>query len=159
MLNFSKSVFRGNANFNNLTIWAKDSYFSEIQAEKNFSMIYSSFFGNLYMQNAKFSDKFSMQETSVKGKLSLNNSQFQAKAGFDLISVDNNAFFNYATFEKGADFSLARFMCATEFVNTKFNGMGIFEKAFFLNSVNLEGIDIDKDLILKGTFFETQIQK
>ena len=132
-INFSQSVFRENAVFDNISVWAKDSYFTEIKAEKNFSMIYASFYGNLYFVNTEFSGRFSMQETSVGGKLSFNSSTFNGRAGFDLLTISKKAFFNYVTFEEGADFSFSYFMQSTEFINTTWKKKGLFEKTFFNN--------------------------
>lgn len=153
MFHFGQSVFREKAAFDNLTVWAKDSYLSEVQAERDFSMVYGAFSGNLYVLNAQFSGRFSMQETSVGGKISFNNSIFHEKAGFDLIRVERAAFFNYATFEKVADFSFAQFLHTTEFVGTKFNEKGVFEKTFFLNTVCFEDIDMEQDILLKEVYF------
>ncbi len=152
MVNFSKSVFRDNANFNNLAVWSKDSYFSEVKAEKGFSMIYSSFYGNLYFLDAHFDGPASFQESSIKGKLSFNNNVFKERAGFDLMEICGGAFFNYATFEKNADFSFSRFLHTTEFVNTIFKEKGNFEKTFFLNTVRFVDVDTT-NLILTDTFF------
>lgn len=153
MINFSKSIFRKYANFNNLTIGSKDCYFSEIKAEDNFSMVYALFSGNLYCIDAHFDKNVSFQETSVKGKLSFNNTVFKQNAGFDLMEVCGGAFFNYTVFEKNANFSFSRFLYTTEFINTSFKEKGNFEKAFFLNTVRFEGFNPDDNLILTNTFF------
>ena len=153
MVNFSKSIFRENANFNNMSVWSKDSYFSEIKAEKTFSMIYASFLGNLYFMDAKFGQNASFQETSVKGSLSFNNAVFEERAGFDLMEIGGSAFFNYAVFEKNANFSFSRFFNTTNFVKTTFKEKGNFEKAYFLNTVRFEEVDMEKSLILTDTFF------
>jgi len=50
-VNFSKSIFKEDAIFNQLAIWAKDSYFSEIKASKKFSLDASNFHGNLSFFN------------------------------------------------------------------------------------------------------------
>ncbi|MDR2084392.1 MAG: hypothetical protein LBP67_05300 [Bacteroidales bacterium] len=156
MLNFSQSKFREKAIFDNLSIWAKDSYFNEIKVEKTFSMIYASFHGNLYMTNSEFKGKFTMQETYVNGKLSLNNCIFFENANFDLISINKNAFFNYVTFNKTSNFSFSYFMQSTEFINTTFNEKGLFEKTFFNDSVRFENIDINNDIIIENTYFNNQ---
>ncbi len=152
-VNFSKSIFRKNTSFNGIAIWSKDSYFSEVKAEDDFSMIYSSVLGNLYFINARFDKNASFQEISVKGKLSFNNATFQQSAGLDLIEVYERAFFNYVTFEKEANFSNSKFFQTAEFVNAKFNAKGNFEKTFFLNTARFDGVDTEKDLILTETFF------
>ncbi len=53
MVNFNKSIFSEKTSFNNMVAWSKDSYFSEIKAEKEFSMVYASFLGNLYFMDAR----------------------------------------------------------------------------------------------------------
>ena len=141
MVHFGRSIFRENAKFNNMAVWAKDSYFTEMKAEKNFQMIYASFSGNLSFLNAVFDGNATFQETSVKGKLVFNNAAFAGRAGFDLIDVWGSAFFNYAKFEKIADFSNARFMHTADFVNTSFAKQANFEKVTFMNTVNFEGVD------------------
>ena len=152
MLNFSRSIFRENTNFSNMAVWAKDSYFSEMKAEKNFLMVYASFLGNLYFHNAVFGGNASFQEISIKGKLLLNNSIFADQAGFDLIEVYGNAFFNYVTFEQSANFSWSRFMNAADFVKTSFGKQANFEKTSFMNTVRFDGVDRTK-LIFNDTFF------
>ena len=153
MINFSKSVFRENACFDQIAVWSKDSYFSEMKAEKDFSMIYASVKGNLYFLNAEFDGGVSFQEINVDGKLSFNNSVFKKGAGFDLMSVNGAAFFNYTVFEKRADFSFSRFLSTTDFVNANFGGKGYFEKTFFLNTVSFRGVDVVNSLILTDAFF------
>lgn len=152
MAYFGKSVFRENARFNQLSVWSKDSYFSEVKAEKDFSMVYSAFEGNLYFLDAVFGQKASFQEMSVQGKLSFNNAFFKEKAGLDLMSVNGAAFFNYAVFEKGADFSYSRFLHTADFINTTFGDKGNFEKTYFLNTVRFKEVD-NHNLILKETYF------
>ena len=141
MVNFSRSVFREKATFNNMAVWAKDSSFARINAEKEFSMIYALFVGNLNFFDAVFQEYTSFQETTVKGKLMFNNVSFEERSGFDMMEVYGNAFFNYAKFKKIADFSWARFMGAVEFVNVTLEEQANFEKTTFLNTVNLEGVD------------------
>jgi uncharacterized protein YjbI with pentapeptide repeats len=138
MVHFGRSIFRENAKFNNMAVWAKDSYFTEMKAEKNFQMIYASFLGNLSFLNAVFDGNASFQETSVKGKLVFNNAAFAERAGFDLIEVWGSAFFNYAKFEKIADFSNARFMHTADFVNVSFAKPANFENTFFMNNRIIE---------------------
>ena len=130
-VNFGRSVFREKANFSNMAVWAKDSYFSEMKAEKVFLMIYASYAGNLYFPNTSFAGNASFQETSVKGKLVFNNSVFAERAGFDLMDVYGAAFFNYAEFEKTADFSQSCFMHTVDFVNASFGQPANFENATF----------------------------
>jgi hypothetical protein len=153
LVNFSRSVFRENAAFNNMAVWSKDSYFSEMKAEKTFSMIYASFLGNLYFMDAKFNQNATFQETSVKGKLSFNNAAFNGRAGFDLMEVCGSAFFNYVVFEKNANFSFSRFLHTTDFIKTKFQEKGNLEMVYFLNTVRFEEVDMENSLILTDTFF------
>ena len=147
MVNFGRSIFRENAGFNNMAAWAKDCYFSEMKAEKNFSMIYASFAGNLNFHGAVFGANVSFQETTVKGKLVFNNATFAETAGFDMMDVYGNAFFNYAEFEKMANFSWSRFMYNANFVNTSFKTQANFEKTTFMNTVNFEGVDRSRLII------------
>jgi len=152
VVNFGRSVFRENANFSNMSVWAKESYFSEMKADKNFLMVYSSFLGSLYFPTAVFDGIASFQETSVKGKLIFNNCIFGERAGFDLIEVNGSAFFNYAVFAKTADFIRSRFMYTADFVKTNFSHSGNFEKTSFMNLVNFEEIDRNC-LNLTDTYF------
>ncbi|GHV65756.1 hypothetical protein FACS1894199_07310 [Bacteroidia bacterium] len=132
-VNFSQSNFREVATFNNICVWAKDSYFSEVKAEKDFSMIYASYAGNLYAISAQFSGVVSFQEMSVKGKLLFNHSVFSQRAGFDLMEIGGNVFFHRAKFGKVADFSFSRFLNNADFSSAEFAEKGNFEKTFFQN--------------------------
>jgi len=133
MVNFGRSVFRENVNFNHIAVWAKSSFFSEMNAEKDFSMVDASFAGSMSFFDAVFHGNASFQETSVKGKLLFSNSVFNERAGFDMMEVYGNAFFNYARFEKNADFSWSRFLGMVDFSNTSFEKQANFEKTSFLN--------------------------
>ena len=155
MINFGRSVFRDDVSFNNMAVWAKDSYFSEMKAEKNFSMIYASIQGNMFFPDAHFSGNASFQETSVKGKLIFNNSVFAERAGFDLMEVTGSAFFNYAEFAKTANFSRTRFLHTADFVKTSFENQADFEKASFMNTANFEGVERTR-LNFTGTLFANE---
>ena len=135
-VNFGRSVFREEVSFNHIAVWAKDCFFSEMNAEKGFSMVDASFAGNLNFISAAFQSNASFQETSVKGKLMFNNASFDERAGFDMMSVYDNAFFSWAKFYGIADFSWARFMGAVEMSNATFEHPANFEKALFLNGKN-----------------------
>jgi uncharacterized protein YjbI with pentapeptide repeats len=152
MFNFSQSVFRENAAFNNLAVWAKDSYFSEITAEKDFSMISAVFAGNLHSLSAHFIGIASFQQTSFRGKLVFTQSIFDEYAGFDLISVYGGAFFHNAQFKTSADFSSARFLHTADFTNVVFGRKGIFGNAFFLDTADFDGVE-PQNLDTDGTFF------
>ena len=152
-VNFCKSTFREKANFDQIAVWSKDSYFSEMKAEKEFSMIYSVVKGNLYFLNAAFAGRTSFQEIGVDGKLIFNNSVFKEKASFDLMSVREAAAFNYTTFEKGADFSSSRFLRTVGFVNANFVETGRFNKTYFLDAVNFEGVDVANSLTMTNVVF------
>ena len=136
MFNFGRSVFRETVNFNHVAVWAKDSFFSEMKAEKEFSMIDASFAGNLNFFSAEFHDNASFQEISVKGKLMFNNGVFNERAGFDMMQVYGNTFYNYAKFAKFADFSSSRFIGLVDFSNVTFDKQANFEKTSFMNGKN-----------------------
>ena len=131
MVNFGRSVFREKVKFNHIAVWAKHSFFSEMKAEKDFSMIDAAFAGSLNFFGATFQGNAFFQESSIKGKLLFNNATFMERAGFDIIQVWENAFFNYATFEKTADFSWSRFMGLAEFANVNFAKEANFENTYF----------------------------
>ena len=151
-VNFGRSVFREKASFNNMAVWAKDSYFSEMKAEKTFFMINASFAGNLHLPDAVFDGETSFQETSVKGKLIFNNCRFAARAGLDLIDIHGSAFFNYTRFAGTADFTQSRFIYTVDFVQTVFSARAVFEKVTFMNKVNFEVVDRSR-LIFTGALF------
>ncbi|MCL2072732.1 MAG: pentapeptide repeat-containing protein [Marinilabiliaceae bacterium] len=127
LLNFSKSKFSENATFDAMTVWSKDAYFSEMKAEKRFSMVYSLFADNLYFISASFADRVSFQETTVNGKFMCNNCIFKNRAEFDLMKINGKAFFNYAAFEDRANFLGIRKLEEIDFINTKFKHDPIFE--------------------------------
>ena len=136
MVNFGRSVFRAKATFNHIAVWAKDSYFSEMNAEKEFMMVDAAFAGGLNFISATFNGNASFQETSVKGKLMFNNASFNEKAGLDMMSVYGNAFFGWTKFAKTADFSSSRFMGTVEMSNTTFETPANFESVLFMNGKN-----------------------
>lgn len=135
--NFNKAKFLKPASFNNMTIWAKDSYFSEIEAEDNVSFIYSSFYGNLYIMDGKFKGDFSLQNALVNGKLLANGLQCSKAAEFDMSSIRGRAIFNYSTFEKQASFIQARFFDDADFVETNFSESANLEGTYFFGKLNM----------------------
>ncbi|MDR2927021.1 MAG: pentapeptide repeat-containing protein [Cytophagaceae bacterium] len=143
IVNFSKSTFHENATFNGMAVWAKDSYFSEIKAEKRFSAVYSQFMGNLHIIAAEFADRVSFQETSVKGKFVLNNSHFSSRAAFDMMETNGSAFFNYVAFADNVNFSNARFMNSVDFIKTIFGKTPTFDNAYFLSAIRVETANPD----------------
>jgi len=104
-INFTKSVFKENAIFNQMAVWSKDSYFSEITANKKFSLDAASFQGNLSFFDAKFLGSFSLQEVSVWGTLQSSNANFDGKTDFAMLKTGNRAIFHYAKFKYEPNFS------------------------------------------------------
>jgi predicted transcriptional regulator with HTH domain len=104
-VNFTKSAFKENAIFNHIAVWSKDSYFSEITANKKFSLDASSFQGNLSFFNSKFLSNFSLQEVFVLGILQSSNADFGGKTDFAMLKIVNRAIFHYAKFKSEPDFS------------------------------------------------------
>jgi len=98
-VNFNKSVFKDEAIFSLMQVWAKDSYFSEIKASKKFVFDASSFNGNLSFFDAKFFGNFSLQEVFVLGVLQCSNVNFGGKTDFAMLKVGNRAIFHYAKFK------------------------------------------------------------
>ncbi len=129
-----KSKFRQFASCNNMMIWSKDTYLSEIEAEQPFNMIYSTFLGSVYMSDAIFHEKFAMQESTIQGKFVANNLKANKMASFDMLSVRGRAMFNYAEMKEFALFSEARFHDDAEFIKTDFGTQSL-------------------DTIFKGTHF------
>lgn len=142
-VNFSKSAFHEKASFNNFAAWSKDTQFLEVEADKAFSMIYGSFYGNLNFMDAKFHDRFSMQETTVNGKMNFNNCVFDQKADFSLAKISGRSLFNYAVFSKTANFSFASFFDSFELGNAKFDS----------------GIDINGSYFYKDLKSDTPVDK
>jgi hypothetical protein len=150
LLNFTKSTFREDTNFNGITVWAKDAYFSEITAEKQFSMIYALFINNLYILSATFKDNASFQQTTVSGDISFNSATFNKRAEFDIMRICGKALFNYVTFEQKALFAGTEFLHTVGFIKTEFKKDANFEKTYFLNKISFENNDSIKANILKN---------
>ena len=112
-----KSKFRQSTSCNNMMIWGKDTYLSEIEAEQPFHMIYCTFLGNVYLNDATFLEKVSMQESTIHGKFVANNVKAAKAVAFDMLSVRGRALFNYAEMKDFALFSGARFFDDAEFIN------------------------------------------
>lgn len=158
MVNFNKSIFRENASFNGMAVWAKNSYFSEIKAEKRFNMIYASFMGNVYCIGSIFNDVVSFQETSVNGKFSLNTSVFNKRTDLGMIQIGRSASFNYTVFNDNVTFALSQFIGSTDFVNTTFEKSIDFEKTCFLNTVRFIDIQQKEDLKLENAIWGTGVK-
>ena len=149
LVDFSKSVFRENVNFNGIAVWSKDAYFSEIKAEKRFMTIYSSFYGNLYFISGEFLDNVSFQQTYINGDFVINNSNFQKQAGFDNMKIDGDSFFNYVVFEAFANFMGTHFLKSVDFNKTQFNQLTNFERTYFWEKdflMNNKQLIINNDL-------------
>jgi len=108
-LNFAKSVFKENAIFNMMAVWAKDSYFSEITANKKFSLDATFFHGNLSFFESKFLGNFSLQEVFILGILQSVSADFGGKTDFAMLRTGNRAIFHYAKFKTAPDFSESKF--------------------------------------------------
>jgi len=104
-VNFAKSVFKENAIFNQMAVWSKDSYFSEITANKKFSLDAASFQGNLSFFDSKFLSSFSLQEVFVLGVLQSSNANFGGKTDFAMLKTGDRAIFHYAKFKYEPNFS------------------------------------------------------
>lgn len=128
---FQQAKFRKNASFNNMMIWAKDSYFSEIEAEGTVNFIYATFNGNLYMRDAVFQKPVSFQGVTVQGQFAASGMNCLQSAEFDMITVGQRAIFNYSTFAKQPTFIQARFHDDAEFVgDTLQNVNEVFENTY-----------------------------
>jgi len=103
-VNFSKSVFKDDAVFSLMSVWAKDSYFSEIKASKKFALDASSFHGNLSFFDAQFLGNCSLQEVFVLGILQSSNAVFDGKTDFAMLKTGSRAIFRYAKFKYEPNF-------------------------------------------------------
>jgi len=108
MVNFSRSVFKSDAIFANMAVWAKNSYFSGIKASKKFSLEASDFHGNLTLIRSEFSDAFSLQETFVLGSLQAADIKFDGSTDFAMLEVLRRAIFTHSTFKNTPDFSSSK---------------------------------------------------
>ncbi|MDR0517905.1 MAG: pentapeptide repeat-containing protein, partial [Fibromonadaceae bacterium] len=113
-VNFSKSIFKESADFNQMAMWSKSIYFSEIAASKKFSLEGSSLHGALSIMNSKFLGKFSLQEVFIQGNLQASNASFDGSTDFAMLKVGNRAIFRYATFKHKPDFGASKFAEAPE---------------------------------------------
>jgi predicted transcriptional regulator with HTH domain len=113
-VNFSKSVFNENAEFSQMSIWSKNSYFSEITANRKFSLEGSSIQGSLSIMNAKFFGKLSLQEVFIQENLQSSNASFDNVADFAMLRVGGRSIFRYAKFKFKPDFSASKFAEAPE---------------------------------------------
>lgn len=126
---FEQAKFRKNASFNNMMVWAKDSYFSEIEAEGTVNMIYTSFNGNLYIRDAIFQKSVSFQGMTVQGLLAASSMKCSESTEFDMVTVGKRAMFNYSSFAQQPTFIQARFHDDAEFVGIEFQNLNeAFEK-------------------------------
>lgn len=130
-VDFQQSKFRKNVSFNNMIVWAKDSYFSEIEAEGTMNMIYTTFNGNLYMRDAVFQDAVSFQGMCVQGQFAASGMKCSKSAEFDMLMVGQRAIFNYSSFAQQPTFIQARFHDDAEFEGDTLPNLNeIFEKAY-----------------------------
>jgi len=91
-VNFTKSTFKENAIFYQIAVWSKDSYFSEITANKKFALDASSFQGNLSFFGSKFLSSFSLQEVFVLGILQGSKTNFDGKTDFAKLKASRAIF-------------------------------------------------------------------
>jgi len=91
-LNFTKSIFKENAIFYQMAVWSIDSYFSEITANKKFSLYSSSFQGNLSVFDSKFLGSFSLQDVFVLGTLQSSKTNFDGKTEFAMLKAGRAIF-------------------------------------------------------------------
>jgi len=91
-VNFTKSIFKENAIFYQMAVWSKDSYFSEITANKKFALDASSFQGNLSFLGSKFLGSFSLQEVFVLGILQSSKTNFDGKTDFAMLKAGRAIF-------------------------------------------------------------------
>jgi len=103
-VNFTKSIFKDEAIFSLMSVWAKDSYFSEIKVNKKFALDASSFHGNLSFFDAKFFGNCSLQEVFVLGVLQSSNANFDGKTDFAMLKTGGRAIFRYAKFKYEPNF-------------------------------------------------------
>jgi len=103
-VNFSKSVFKENAIFYQIAVWSKDSYFSEITANKKFAFDASSFQGNLSFFDSKFLGSFSLQEVFVLGILQGSKTNYDGKTDFSKLKA-GRAIFRAVKFKYEPEFS------------------------------------------------------
>lgn len=136
-INFNKAKFRKTTSFNNMMVYAKDAYFSEIEAENSVSMIYACFNGNLYVMDGQFQSDLSLQNITVNGKLMASGLQCTAAAEFDMMSIRGRAIFNYAKFDKQASFIQSRFFDDADFVGTTFTENANLENTYFFGKLNM----------------------
>lgn len=136
--NFSKAKFRKDASFNNIMVWAKDSYFSEVEAEGTMNMIYATFNGNLYMRDAVFQQAVSFQGMTVQGMFAASGMKCSKMAEFDMLTVGQRANFNYSSFAQQPTFNQARFHDDAEFVGDTINNMNeVFEKTYIYGKLQI----------------------
>jgi len=103
-VNFTKSVFKENAIFYQMAVWSKDSYFSEITANKKFALDASSFQGNLSFFDSKFLSSFSLQEVFVLGILQSSKADFVGKTDFAMLKTGDRAIFRAVKFKYEPEF-------------------------------------------------------
>jgi len=102
-VNFTKSIFKENAIFYQMSVWSKDSYFSEITANKKFSFYSSSFQGNLSIFDSKFLGSFSLQDVFILGILQGSKTDFDGKTEFAMLKA-NRVIFRAVKFKYEPEF-------------------------------------------------------
>ena len=135
--NLSKSVFRGEAQFNNILCLGQKNQWWEIEADSTFMMCGSTFRGDLNMMDAQFKQDASLQGINVNN---LQISNLQTGGKLDLSSSNINGFliFNYGNCTVEVYLSYCRFAGRTDIIGTNFNGNCEMDKSLFYGNVKLD---------------------
>jgi hypothetical protein len=131
-MDFSQSVFRETASFNGITVFGNRNSFTEITAEKNFTMISALIHGNINFMNATFQANSSFQELSAN-VLQFSNAVFENRADLSNMTIYKNAYFNYVVFKENVLFSFSKYLGDLDFM------YNIVEKDIFFSACFLYG--------------------
>lgn len=153
-VSFAKSIFRGNAKLENMTVHGKLNSFWEMEAEKAFSMAQSDFRGDVNFMDSKFNGAASFQYLRAFS-FQFNNVECSDRLDLANMTISDNAFFNYLKCQKYATFSFSKIYGNADFMQgiydevADYTGLTVLGKARFNDSQYKDSVAFVDTMFIK----------
>ncbi|MEE0997581.1 MAG: pentapeptide repeat-containing protein [Paludibacteraceae bacterium] len=153
-VSFAKSIFRGNAKLENMTVHGKANSFCEIEAEKDFSMAQSDFRGDVNFMDAKFGGSVLFQY--FRGfSFQFNNVSCADRLDLSNMTISENAYLNYLKCTKDATLSFTKIYGNADFLQgnyrgvADYTGLSVLGKARFNDSQYRDSVAFVDTMFIK----------